>query len=61
MKCPAFLGYEPKSELPYHRFWETMRCSIYDFKNAQLLGFHIVTPQLPPRKIHKVILVWLPI
>ena len=54
MKCPAFLGYEPKSELPYHRL-------IYDFKNAQLLGFHIVTPQLPPRKIHKVILVWLPI
>ena len=26
--------------------WETLRCSIYDHKNKQLLNFHIITPQI---------------
>ena len=56
-----FLRYESNSELPILHFWETMRCSIYDSKNAQLLDFHIVTPQLPPQKVPEVFLVWLPI
>ena len=31
-------------------FWETLRCSIYDHKNKQLLSFHIVPPQIPTCK-----------
>ena len=49
MKCAAFLRYESSSELPYQRFWETMKCSVYNFKNAQPLYFQILTPQVPPR------------
>ena len=57
MNYPALFKYEFNSELPFQRFWETMRCSIYDFKHAQLLDFHIVTPQFPPRKVPVVFLV----
>ena len=45
-------------QMLFRRFWETMRCLIYDFKDAQLLGFHVATPQLPPRKVPAVFLVW---
>ena len=43
-----------------------MRCSIYDFKNAELLGFHTASrttghPQLLPQKVPEALLVWLPI
>ena len=30
----------------FQRVWETLRCSIYDHKNEQLLNFHIITPQI---------------
>ena len=30
----------------FQRVWETLRCSIYDHKNEQLLIFHIITPQI---------------
>ena len=56
-----FLRYESSNELPFQRFWETMRCSIHDFWNVQLLDFHIVTPQIPSRKAPEVFLVWFPI
>ena len=44
-------------QMLFRRFWETMGCLIYDFKDAQLLGFHVATPQLPPRKVPAVFLV----
>ena len=31
----------------FQRVWETLRCSIYDCKNEQLLNSHIITPQIP--------------
>ena len=34
---------------------------MYAFTNAQLLDFHIVTPQIAPRKVLEVFLAWLPI
>ena len=34
----------------FQRVWETLRCSIYDCKNEQLLNFHIITPQIPTCK-----------
>ena len=30
----------------FQRVWETLRCSIYDHKNEQLLNFHITTPEI---------------
>ena len=30
--------------------WETLRCSIYDHKNGQLLNFYIITPRIPTCK-----------
>ena len=32
--------------VPFQRVWETLRCSIYDHQNEQLLNFHIITPQI---------------
>ena len=37
--------------VPFQRFSKTMRCSIYEFKNAQLLHFHILTQQIPIWKV----------
>ena len=34
----------------FQRVWETLRCSICDRKNEQLLKFHIITPQIPTCK-----------
>ena len=31
----------------FQRVWVTLRCSIYDHKNEQLLHFHIITPHIP--------------
>ena len=45
----------------FQRVWETLRCSIYDYKNEQLPNFHIITPQIPTCKAPKLFLVWLPI
>ena len=34
----------------FHRVCETLRCSIYDHKNEQLLNFYIIKPQIPISK-----------
>ena len=34
----------------FERVLETLRCSIYDHKNEQLLNFHIITTQIPTCK-----------
>ena len=34
----------------FQRVRETLRCSIYDHKNEQLLNFHIITHQIPTCK-----------
>ena len=34
----------------FQRVWENLRCSIYDYKNEQLLNFHVITPQIPTCK-----------
>ena len=34
----------------FHRVCETLRCSIYDHKNEQLLNFYIIQPQIPISK-----------
>ena len=47
--------------MPFQRFPETMKYSIYDFKNAQLLDFHIATAQLHPWKIPEAFSVLVPI
>ena len=36
-----------------------MRCSVHNFKNAELLDFHILSLQLSLRKVPEVFLVWL--
>ena len=38
------------STAPFELVWETLRYSIYDHKNEQLLNFHFITPQIPPCK-----------
>ena len=45
----------------FQSVWETLRCSIYNFKNQQLPNFHIVTPQIPICKAPKPFLIWLSI
>ena len=30
----------------FQRVWETLRCSVYDHENKQLLNFHIIAPQI---------------
>ena len=35
--------------MSFQRVWGTLRCSIYNHKNEQLLNFHI-TPQIPTCK-----------
>ena len=49
MKYPALFKlwvqtYGPTAS--FQRVWETLRCSIYDHKNEQLLNFYIITPQI---------------
>ena len=53
MKCPALFKnwVQPyDTTASFQRVWETLRCSIYDHKNEQLLNFHIITPQIPTGK-----------
>ena len=37
-----------------------MSCPIYDLNNAQLLDVYTGFPQLPPRKVPEIFLVWVP-
>ena len=34
----------------FQRVWETLKCSIYDYKSEKLLNFRIITPQIPACK-----------
>ena len=57
----SFEDMSPTIELPFQRFWEIMRRSVYNFKIVQLLDFHIATFQIPPRKVPEIFLAWLPV
>ena len=34
----------------FQRVWVTLRYSIYDHENEQLINFHIITPDIPTCK-----------
>ena len=38
------------AKVAFQRVCNTLRCSIYNRKNEQLLNFHIITPQIPTCK-----------
>ena len=53
MKCHALfkIWVQPyRQTASLERVWETLRCSIYDHMNGQILNFHIITPQIPTCK-----------
>ena len=46
-KCPAL--FKICSRASFQRDWENLRCSIYEYKNEELLN-HTITPQIPTCK-----------